>query len=145
MALGGVFVRILLPIAAFLITALPISVAAQQSKCAAPDSVSEYMLTKLKSLMLVTSGDRAVARGMAGIPVVDTSTMTLVTDKTTCAKAEQAYTAAFSASTSTPSGKVHVIKVGAVYVVIDPGRKASGYYGEAVMDSRFRVLSKGLT
>lgn len=138
--------RILLVLSALGVSLAAVPVSAQQaSKCAPPDDVSRYMLNKLKSLMQATSGSRALSRERARIPVVDTATITLVTDKTTCSKAEQAYTTALSGNTSTPSGKVHVVRVGTVFVVVDPGRKGGGYYAELVMDNRFRVLARYLT
>lgn len=114
-----------------------------QTACAPADSVSQYLITKLKRLMQATSGRVALARAMAGIPQVDAATIVLVTDCDLCAKAERAYTSEVDANPPT-SSKVHVVRVGSVYVVSDPQRRAGEFSVEVVMDAAFRVLSKHL-
>lgn len=115
----------------------------QQTACAPPDSTSQYLISKLKRLMQATSGRVALDRALAGIPQVDTATIVLVTDRNTCAKAEHAYSNAVWGNPP-PSGKVHVVRVGSVYVVSDPQRRAGEFYVEVVMDAAFRVLSRNL-
>jgi hypothetical protein len=135
---------ILLSLILILVGANPSAARAQGSACLAADETTQGIIKKLSRLMDADAGSVALDRALYGLPRVDPSTITVVTDKTICAKAERAYTAALKSTTSTPSGKVYVIKVGTVYVVQDPQRKGGEYVIEIVMDSQFRVIARSL-
>ena len=78
------------------------------------------------------------------IAQVDSPTVVLVTNKNTCSKAMRAYNDVRGAGSQPPSGAVYVIKVGAMYIVRDPVQRnpESGWYGDVVLDSGFRVKSQ---
>lgn len=102
------------------------------------------MVGKWRGIMAATdSGVRAALR-RDFIPQVDSSTVVLVTDPDTCARAMAAYNSVRGSDAQTPSGSVYVIRVGAMYVVRDPVQRSpgSGWYGDVILDSEFRVKSQ---
>jgi hypothetical protein len=75
------------------------------------------------------------------IPVVDSSTIVLVTQTQVCNKALTAYLSTLPADFPTPlPTNVYVARVGNVYVVMYPTPETRSAY--AVLDSKYRVLSK---
>lgn len=114
------------------------------AQCRAADSTSTVMITRWRSLMVDTNGSVRLALQRNFIAQVDSSTVVLVTDKNTCSKAMRAYNDVRGAGSQPPSGAVYVIKVGTVYIVRDPVQRnpESGWYGDVVLDSGFRVKSQ---
>jgi hypothetical protein len=109
--------------------------------CRPMDDRGKFMLNALKNLMVTTDGHVAASRDFERIPVVDSASVVLVTDTRICDKALKAY------NTGIPKGaqgstSVYVVKVGTVYVVLDPTRMAGEWAVEMVMDSRFNILSR---
>jgi hypothetical protein len=92
--------------------------------------------------MVSTDGSVRLALGRNGLTQVDSSTVVLVTDKTTCTKAMKAYNSVLGQGAPPPSGSVYVIKVGSAYIVRDPAIHASGYAADVVLDSGFRVKAQ---
>ena len=127
--------------AAFLATLLATPSAAQS--CRAADDSSDFMIGDLKSLVSSTDPQDANQRLDLKIPVVDTSTIVLVTQTQTCNKALTAFLTTLPAGYPTPlPTSVYVAKVGNVYVAMHPppaGLRGSPY---AVLDSKFKVIAK---
>ena len=76
------------------------------------------------------------------LPAVAASQVTYVTDDSICAKAEVAYTAGLAGIGLTPSLRVHVIRVGDVYVVWDPAQRMGEFGIFMTLSSDYKVLSK---
>lgn len=116
-----------------------------QAQCRAADTTSALMIEKYQGLMRSTDPNVRTSLSQDGIPLVDPNTITLVTDRTVCSKAEKAFAAYHKGSTISSSGSVYVLRVGAVYIVRDPGRTSGEWVAEAVLDSQFKVISAFLT
>jgi len=116
---------------------------ANAQPCRGQDDNSAFMVAHLKNLVSSANPQDAYQRRDLKIPVVDTSTIVLVTQTQTCNKALTAFLTSLPAGYPTPlPTSVYVVKVGNVYVVMHPppkGEKGSPY---AVLDSKFTVLSK---
>jgi hypothetical protein len=115
---------------------------AAEAQCRAADSTSQRLVAKYQGLMRSTDPDVRLALSRNGIQQVDPSTVTLITDKTVCSKAERAYSATNKGSTIPSSGSVYLVKVGAVYVLRDPVRRSGGWAADVVLDSQFKVMAK---
>jgi hypothetical protein len=111
--------------------------------CRAADDNSAFMIGDLKSLVSSTNPQNGYQRRDLRIPVVDPSTIVLISQTRTWNKALTAFLTTLPAGYPTPlPTSVYVVKVGDVYVVIHPppaGLKGDVY---AVLDSKFRVLAK---
>lgn len=116
---------------------------ANAQSCRGQDDNSVFMIADLKKLVSSANPQDAYQRRDLKIPVVDTSTIVLVTQTQTCNKALTAFLSTLPAGYPTPlPTNVYVVKVGDVYVAMHPpptGEKGSPY---AVLDSKFKVLSK---
>jgi hypothetical protein len=101
------------------------------------------MIGDLKSLVSSTDLQAGYQRRDLKIPVVDTSTIELVTQTQTCNKVLTAFLTTLPAGYPTPlPTSVYVVKVGAVYVAMDPPPAGLRGYVYAVIDSKFKVLAK---
>ena len=116
---------------------------ANAQSCRGQDDNSAFMIADLKSLVSSANPQDAYQRRDLRIPVVDTSTIVLVTQTETCNNALTAFLSTLPEGYPTPlSTNVYVVKVGNVYVAMHPpptGETGSPY---AVLDSKFAVLSK---
>lgn len=121
-----------------------------QSACRPADSVSTYILRWVTQIATGTDSVYALQRSNMRIPQVPASQITYVTDKTVCNKALSPYNAnsvmqdASTGTTVPPSGKVYVVKVGTVYVVHDPAKKAGEFMLFVTLDRQYRLLWAGL-
>ena len=119
------------------------AIPSQAQSCRAADDSSAFMIGDLKSLVSATDPQAGYQRRDLKIPVVDTSTIVLVTQTQTCNKALTAFLTTLPADYPTPlPTSVYVVKVGAVYVVMDPPPTGLRGYVYAVIDSKFKVLAK---
>jgi hypothetical protein len=100
------------------------------------------MIKKWRRLMVNSDASVRAALSRNSVSQVDSSTVVLVTDKTTCSKAMKAYNSVLGAGAKPPSGSVYVIKVGAVYIVRDPVQYNGEYNGDVVLDNKFAVRSQ---
>jgi hypothetical protein len=111
--------------------------------CRGLDDNSKFMISDLKKLVSSTNQQEAYQRRDLKIPAVDSATIVLVTQTQTCNKVLTAFLTTLPSDypTPLPTG-VYVVKVGSVFVAMDPpspGEPGSTY---AVIDSKFKVLSK---
>jgi hypothetical protein len=95
------------------------------NRCSPPGRISDYMIDEYVSLMERTDAIATEMLAHRAVPKVPVNAVKLISDTTTCRKAAEAYSAAFALPDS--SRFVHVVKVGARYVVVDPALSASGY------------------
>ena len=116
------------------------------AQCRGPDSVATRMVAKYSGMMRESQTDDALLYNTilpAGLSQVAPGSVVLVTDRTTCSKAERAYSGALRATTSiTPSGSVYVVKVGTDFAVRDPAARVGDYYVEMILDKGFKVKSR---
>ena len=78
------------------------------------------------------------------LPLAPASQVVLVTNESTCRKANTAYQTAVNGSGGTGlSGQVYVVQVGTAYAVLDPNYNAGqpGAWSVVVLDSRFKERS----
>jgi len=120
-----------------------ISIASPSSaqSCRAADANSAFMIADLKKL--VSSPQDAYQRRDLKIPVVDTSTIVLVTQTQTCNKALTAFLTTLPMGYPTPlPTNVYVVKVGNVYVAMHPPPRGETGAPYAVLDSKYKVVAK---
>ena len=92
------------------------------------------------------NGDRIAMQ----LPQVTADQISYVTDHRVCSKLVTPYNAnvGFQAPATgpgeTPSGQLHVVKVGTVYVVSDPSLRAGDFRLLATLDKHYKLLWKGL-
>jgi hypothetical protein len=99
------------------------------------------MIADLKAVVSSTDDGEAYQRRDLMIPVVDSSTVVLVSQNQVCNKALTAFLTTLPADFPTPlPTNVYVMKVGAVYVVMYPTPATRSPY--AVLDSKYKVLAK---
>lgn len=126
---------------AFAAASIAASAAAQS--CRPLDDNSAFMIADLKRLVSSANPQEGYQRRDLKIPVVDTATIVLVSQTQTCNKVLTAFLSTLPADYPTPlPTSVYVVKVGNVYVAMHPppaGQEGSAY---AVIDSKFKVLSK---
>jgi hypothetical protein len=91
--------------------------------------------------MVSTDSSTMLALSRNGLSQVDSSTVVLVTDSTTCSNALKAYNTALGFGLLR-SDAVHVIRVGSAYVVRDPVERAGEFAADVVLDSRFTIKSR---
>ena len=122
---------------AFLFSALIVASPAS-AQCRAADDSSGHMIADLKQLAI--DSQEVFQRRDLKIPVVDTATIVLVQQAEVCKRALAAFLTTVPADYPTPlPSAVYVVKVGDVFVAMHPSERVFVY---AVMDSRFKVLSK---
>jgi hypothetical protein len=123
--------------------AILVATPAAAQSCRTADANSAFMIADLRKLVSSTDPQDAYQRRDLAIPVVDTSTIVLVTQTQTCAKALTAFLTTLPTGYPTPlPSNVYVVKVGSVYVAMHPppaGETGSPY---AVLDSKYKVLAK---
>jgi hypothetical protein len=116
---------------------------ASGQSCRGLDDNSKFMISDLKKLVSSPSQQEAYQRRDLKIPVVDSSTIVLVTQTQTCNKVLTAFLSTLPPNYPQPlPASVYVVKVGSVFVAMyppPPGETGSSY---AVVDSKFKVLSK---
>lgn len=116
---------------------------ASGQSCLGLDDNSKFMISDLKKLVSSTSQQEAIQRLHLKVPAVDSATIALVTQTQTCNKVLTAFLSTLPANYPTPlPTSVYVAKVGSVFVAMHPpppGENGSPY---AVIDSKFKVLSK---
>ena len=140
---GGARVAIEARLVAVAFVASLVALPAAAQSCRAADDSSAFMIADLKKLVSSTNPQDGYQRRDLKIPVVDTSTIVLVTQTQTCNKALTAFLSTLPPGYPTPlPTSVYVVKVGNVYVAMHPppaGAKGSPY---AVLDSKYKVLAK---
>src|SRR5687767_4728107 len=94
------------------------------AQCRAADAMSVSMVSRWRGLMVATDSSVLAALRRNFVAPVDSSTVVLVTDRDTCAKAMAAYNSVAGTGAQPPSGAVYVVKVGAVYIVRDPVQRS---------------------
>jgi hypothetical protein len=110
--------------------------------CRAVDATANYFVTDLRELTSSTKVEDGYQRRDLKIPVVDSTTVALVTDERICQKALA------TLNTTIPAGwpqatRVYVVKVGTVYVALDPDRPNPDGELYAVMKSNnYQLLAK---
>jgi hypothetical protein len=121
------------------------AVHAQQSggaTCMPPDEFSKLMVLHYRHLVTSTDTSVAPTREIMKLPIVSATSVSYVTDDSICAKAEAAYSAAASNAPGSPSGRVHVFKVGDVYVVSDTARRTGKYDVRMTLSKSYNVLGR---
>ena len=127
--------RLLICVVAALAVAIPAQ--ASDAQCRAADSVGVQLIKNWRNLVVNPDSRVRLALSDLGITQVDSSTVVLVSERTSCTKAVKAYNATLSANSPAPSGSVYLLKVGSRYVVLDPVQKSSGWYHIVVLDNKF--------
>lgn len=123
--------------------AVSIASPATAQSCRSADDNSAWMIADLKSLVSSADPQDGYQRRDLKIPVVDTATIVLVTQTQTCNKVLTAFLSTLPADYPTPlPTSVYVVKVGTVYVAMDPPSPGQYAWVYAVIDSKFKVLSK---
>jgi isocitrate dehydrogenase len=92
-----------------------------------------------------TSGDNKIVRDSLHLALVPANQLQVVTQETTCKKANTAFQSFFAnTGNNSFSGKVYVVQVGTAYGVVDPSYRsqANDLVGPILfLDSRFKPLS----
>lgn len=118
--------------------------AAAAQSCRASDSISVAMIIGLKSLVSSSVPAVITERQRMHVPVVAASEIRLVADDSVCSRLATAFGNAIGVRSDgvTPSGRVYVVQVGAVYVVRDPAISEGEYAVQMVMDNLGAILSR---
>lgn len=111
----------------------PLSMADGQA-CRPADANSAYFVSDLRDLTASARPEDVNQRRDLMIPVVDSSTVVLVTDNKVCEKALTTYNSTVVAG-QPQATHVYVVKVGTVYVAFDPDRPSAAAERYAVMKS----------
>ncbi len=109
--------------------------------CKAADNHSAFMLGDLKFMSSSPDEIESYQRRDLKIPVVDTTTIVLVTNQQVCNKVLAPFLATLPSDWPSPlPSSLYVAKVGTVYVgmVVGPSGTAHTY---AVVDSKYKLLS----
>jgi hypothetical protein len=109
-----------------------------QSSCRGPDNYSALVMSELRDVMHPALAADTAFRSMAGLPRVPDTTIALVTDSPTCARAVAAYN---QIDTTQHASSMYVIQVDTVYVAFNPDAKAGEWLVNYVFDSAFRYIS----
>lgn len=124
------FVAILAGLAATLTIALSFDTAAARPSpeyergCLPPGTISDYIVAEYKALMGRSDAAAMQLLTLAAVPKVAVSAVVLVSDTTRCRRAAEAYSAAMAADSNR---LVHVVRVGARHIVVDPAFSESDY------------------
>lgn len=107
--------------------------------CRAADYRSSFMLNEIKNLVTNTEPHLIEHRQRLGIPAVDTAQIALVTDTGICNEAVLAYNAGLPRRTDgrQPLGSVYVVRLGAMYVVLDPTDVAGEWAVDMIIESTY--------
>ena len=109
------------------------------------DSQALTLKQDIGRLSSATGVDNQIVRDSLRVPFVPANQVTLVSQETTCKKANTAFQSFFAnTGNRTFSGQVYVLQVGTVYAVIDPAYRhdpASPVGPILFLDSRFKPLS----
>lgn len=135
------------------LTAVLLSASTASAQCRPPDGEGMGLIVHLKRLSSATDEQSGYHRRDLKIPVVDTSTITLVSSLEVCAKVLRAFVASFLPGFSKPlPTSLYVAKVGSVYVGMHyfpeplppPGvvRVDGGANVHIVVDSNYNFLSR---
>ena len=103
--------------------------------CLSPGVISDYIVGEYVSLMGRNDPTATRLLSIAGVPKVPANAIALVSDTTKCRKAAEAYSAALAKPDS--NRLVHLIKVGARYLVVDTVRASDPRYLVVVFDTLF--------
>lgn len=110
--------------------------------CYSADGTSALLLHSLQTIVSGTDSIAAKERGYAALPQGAASSVSFVTNKTTCAKLLSAYQAQAGYASGTVK-QVYGFQVGPVYVVVDPKTKAGEWSLALTFDSRVsKVLAR---
>jgi hypothetical protein len=124
-------------------------VAAAQSVCRAADTRSALLIKWLGTYSSATSGGLLETRNALKLPLTPANQLELATQEGTCKKVKPTYEAAANAEGGTGlSGRLYVVKVGTVFVAVDPDYHWGadpGWWKVVTMDSRYRKLSETTT
>lgn len=118
---------------------------AQQSggaTCMPTDQFANLMVLHYRHLATSTDTSVAPTRKIMKLPIVSAASVSYVTDNSICAKAEAAYSAAAGGAPGSPSGRVHVFKVGNVYVVSDTARRTGEFDVRMTLSKSYKVLAR---
>lgn len=116
-----------------------------QTPCRGPDSTSTRIVAEILRYSTATAGDDLKVRTALNLPL--TSQVALVTNKTTCTKAQAAFATEFASQGSAVSSAVYVVSVGTVYAVVDPQYRYNNVARPGAwpfvyfVDSKFKKLS----
>lgn len=125
----------------FSVALAPVSDARAQA-CRGADSTSAYFVSDLRELTSSTKVEDGWQRRDLKIPVVDSTTVTLVTDNKVCQKALATYNTTVAAGQPAAT-RVYVVKVGTVYVALDSDRPSPRAERYTVMKSNnYQLLAK---
>lgn len=120
---------------------------AESQSCRAHDAASARVHSRIVQLLTATDPDEIARRVGYGLPAVDSTAVTYVTDSKLCAKAIPVYNATLNLPAGSPiPTKAYVIAVGAGrdlrYVVMAPESSGHGeYVAIAVFDRRWVWLN----
>jgi hypothetical protein len=114
-----------------------------QSVCLTADSLGAPLLDQMRYVASSTDAKMVTYRQYMKLPQTPTAQVQLVTDNRVCSKARDVYTAAIRGTDGVqPSGRVHVIKVGTVYVVSDPVQVMGEFPIRMTLSSNYKILAK---
>ncbi len=109
------------------------------SQCLGPDEGSAALINWDKALITSTIPNLAALRDSAGLGGVDTSSVVLVTDPTTCASAASAVDKIMGVRSS--GRLVYVVQAGTQrFTVKDPNLASGEHITVWVFDTRFRLV-----
>jgi hypothetical protein len=121
----------------------PNAAAQHVNPCRSADSTSARLIGLVTKYTTTAEGDGVEARDSLGLPAIPADQVVLITKKTTCNAAVQAYAAHVTVNSGTLSGSVYVVQAGSTYVVYDPQYVYSIPEAPTIMifDSQFNLLS----
>ena len=120
------------------------------SACRPSDGESAQILAWVQGIVTGTDSASIRQRLLMQLPSVSASQISYVTDTKICSKMVTSYTARVgyqqpaSGPGQTPSGRLHVVKVGTTYLVSDPALRAGKYYFVVTFDKQYNILWTGL-
>lgn len=118
-----------------------------QTVCIPPsqaDSLDLYLVDKVSAYTEPIDASYEESRVALKLPVVARTQLQVITQETTCKRLRDAYAAKVAGVGSGLSGRVLALKVGTVYVVLDPSYRDNpsfGGYTHMVIDSKYNVLT----
>jgi hypothetical protein len=122
----------------------------QSSACRAADSTSARLVRWVTHIATGTDPAAVQTRSLMQVPQASAGQVSYVTTNSVCSKIVSPYnsvTGMTDATTGAPiaaSGKLYVIKVGSVYVALDPVKTFGEYALYVTLDSKYKVLFHGM-
>lgn len=108
------------------------------SSCLMANAHSQQLLSYVRELVSSADPGRVQIRTALGLPAMDSTQVTLITNNRTCAKVAQGINT--DAGTTGLARQLYVLSVGSYYVAQDPGHPSGEWWPKVSLDRQYRVL-----